>query len=168
MSQVKILEKNADQITFKVGEQFNPSVVFIVMVTVLVLGGLMLLVPIWISDIVDGNSSSLFTLVLFVGCFASIFFIIFCKFYCSLCTFNFKTHQIEVLQESRIRKQKITESIDNFLSFKVKNLSDEYGRSLLVYLALVSKKNIYLGSIQGQREDYQMLDEIEQWIETNK
>ena len=72
MSQVKILEKNADQITFKVGEQFNPSVVFIVMVTVLVLGGLMLLVPIWISDIVDGNSSSLFTLVLFVGCFASI------------------------------------------------------------------------------------------------
>lgn len=166
--QIKILEKNADQITFKIGEKFNPSVVFIVMVTVLVLGGLMLLAPIWISDIVDGNLSSLFILLLFVGFFAYIFFIFFCKFYCSLCTFNFKTNQIEVFQESQIRKQKITESIDNFLSFKTKNLSDEYGRTLLVYLALVSKKNIYLGSVQGERKDYQILDEIEQWIETNK
>jgi ABC-type multidrug transport system fused ATPase/permease subunit len=168
MSSVKILEQNSDQITFKIGEKFNPSVVFIVMVTVLVLGGLMLLVPMWISDIVDGNSSSLFTMLLFVGCFAYIFFIIFCKFYCSLCTFNFKTHQIEVFQESRIRKQQITESIDNFLNLKIKDSSNEDSRSFSVYLALVSKKNIYLGSIQGEREDYQMLDEIEQWIETNK
>jgi len=144
MSFVKILEKNSDRISFKVGKKGKFSVSFIVIMTVLILGLFILLLPMWISDI-GGN---LFSICLLLGFLGFGFYMIFYKAQSSLCTFNFKTHQIEVFQESQIRKQKINESIDNFLKFKIRESSSEDGRAstFSVYLTLVSNKNIYLGS----------------------
>jgi hypothetical protein len=172
MSQVKILEKNADQITFQIGQKKGYfSMVLIIILFILTLGSSISVLMSLISDILDGNSSSLFIMLLFVVFCAYIFFITFCQFYCSLCTFNFKTHQIELFQESRIRKQQITESINNFLRLKITESSSyDRGTELSVYLELVSNKNIYLGIIGGEPEDddRRMLYEIKHWIETNK
>ncbi len=171
MSFVKILEKNSDRISFNVGKKGKFSVSFIVIMTVLILGLFILLLPMWISDI-GGN---LFSISLLLGFLGYGFYMIFYKAQSSLCTFNFKTNQIEVFQESPISKQKIKESIDNFLNFKIIESSSvsEYGRisTFSVYLTLVSNKNIYLGcsgSIEEKQIDSLVLDEIKTWIERNK
>jgi hypothetical protein len=168
MSIVKILEKNPDRISFKVGKKGKLSVNFIVIITVLILGLFILLLPMWISDI-GGN---LFSICLVLGLLGYGFYMIFYKSQSSLCTFNFKTNQIEVFQESPIRKQKINESIDNFLNFKIRESFSEDGRAstFSVYLTLVSNKNIYLGIgiIEDKQIDSLVLDEIQNWIERNK
>ncbi|HAH54970.1 MAG TPA: hypothetical protein DCM02_06715, partial [Flavobacterium sp.] len=124
MSIVKILEKNPDRISFKVGKKGELSDGLIVIMTVLTLG-LFILLLIWMSDI-GGN---LFSICLVLGILGYGFYMLFYKAHSSLCTFNFKTNQIEVFQESPIRKQKINESIDNFLNFKIRESFSEDGRA---------------------------------------
>ncbi|MEG3904968.1 hypothetical protein QUB19_21145 [Microcoleus sp. B4-C5] len=170
MCVVKILEKNSERISFKVGKKGKFSVSFIVIMVVLILGFFLLLLPMWLSDI-GGN---LFSICLLLGAVGYGFYTVGYTIRSSLCTFNFKTNQIEVFQESPVRKHKINQSIDNFLNFTIIESSSgsEYGMisTFSVYLTLVSNKNIYLGSgsIEEKQIDSLVLDEIQNWIERNK
>ncbi len=168
--QIKILEKNADQITFTIGHKQSYFLKIFTLILFMLISGyfMVLILPSSITNILDGNLYliwHLFFLFLIIALFVHTYFY---KVYFSLCKFNFKTHEIDLFQESRMRKKKIKENLDNFFTFKIRDSSDENKTEYSVYLELVSKKNIYLGKMGGREEDYRTLDEIEKWIRKNK